>query len=224
LYRVGDIEKSEVSRIDVEQYKPYKAKKRYVIGKGLPDDLKEAWHGYTKITAHTSDETEFLIPKGPNRFHLVGGAKFIHGGAFLQEICIPVIQCKRIREDGQSPVKARKVEINVLTGNNVVKEPRYKITLLQTELLSEKILPRKVKVFFGDKDKNKITNEVSLTFDAETNNDPSCKQVAEFTFSNFATQQSKDFYLWVLDASDDRHVIQPMNYTISIYFQDEFGD
>ena len=40
---------------------------------------------------------EFWIPKGANRFHFTGGARFVHGGAMLQEIVVPVITVRHIR-------------------------------------------------------------------------------------------------------------------------------
>ena len=41
---------------------------------------------------------EFWIPKGANRFHFVGGARFVHGGAMLQEIVVPVITVKHMKD------------------------------------------------------------------------------------------------------------------------------
>ena len=49
------------------------------IGHGLPDN-KDAWKGSTKATAGTVSETDFWVPKGANRFHFVGGSRFVHGG------------------------------------------------------------------------------------------------------------------------------------------------
>src|SRR5690606_23326962 len=65
-----------------------KSKKRYVIGPNLPAN-KDLWHGSTRATADTLSDTQFWIPKGANRFHFVGGARFVHGGAMPQEIVVP---------------------------------------------------------------------------------------------------------------------------------------
>jgi hypothetical protein len=36
----------------------------------------------------------FWIPKGANRFHFVGGSRFVHGGIMPQEIVVPVLTVK----------------------------------------------------------------------------------------------------------------------------------
>jgi hypothetical protein len=40
---------------------------------------------------------EFWIPKGANLFHFVGGARFVHGGAMLQEIVVPVVTVRHVK-------------------------------------------------------------------------------------------------------------------------------
>lgn len=70
-----------------------KAKKRYLLGHALPDNDK-VWHGRTEVTAGVEGGMEFWVPKGANRFHFTGGARFIHGGAMPQEIVVPVIPAR----------------------------------------------------------------------------------------------------------------------------------
>ena len=55
------------------------AKKRYLLGRNLPENDK-AYHGSTAVTAGAGGGMEFWVPKGANRFHFVGGSRFIHGG------------------------------------------------------------------------------------------------------------------------------------------------
>jgi uncharacterized protein (TIGR02687 family) len=57
-----------------------------------------AWKGKVADTAGVSDSSEFLIPKGIQRFHFSGGARFVHGGAMLQEVCVPVLQVKALQK------------------------------------------------------------------------------------------------------------------------------
>ncbi|MEZ6081645.1 MAG: hypothetical protein R3C56_40035 [Pirellulaceae bacterium] len=73
-----------------------KAKKRYLIGYNLPL-YEDAWRGKTEITAKCAGSMEFWIPKGANRFHFTGGARFIHGGAMPQEIAVPVITVRQAK-------------------------------------------------------------------------------------------------------------------------------
>ena len=59
------------------------AKKRYLLGYDLPDH-ELAWRGDTVLTAKAEGGMQFWVPKGNNRFHFTGGARFVHGGAMLR--------------------------------------------------------------------------------------------------------------------------------------------
>ena len=59
------------------------AKKRYLLGRNLPEDDK-AFHGSTATTGGAAGDMQFWVPKGANRFHFVGGSRFVHGGAMPQ--------------------------------------------------------------------------------------------------------------------------------------------
>jgi uncharacterized protein (TIGR02687 family) len=73
------------------------AKKRYLVGYDLPES-ESAWHGSTMATAIAEGGMEFWVPKGTNRFHFTGGARFIHGGAMLQEIVVPIVTVRHKKD------------------------------------------------------------------------------------------------------------------------------
>ena len=77
------------------------AKKRYLLGHNLGDH-EAALHGRTSVTAKADGDMEFWVPKATNRFHFMGGARFVHGGAMLQEIVVPVVHVKHARSGEQA--------------------------------------------------------------------------------------------------------------------------
>ncbi|RIW96392.1 BREX-1 system phosphatase PglZ type A, partial [Acinetobacter baumannii] len=79
LFQQSKLESADRSSLTEKPTNALKSKKRYVIGHGLPES-KEAWKGSTQATAGTLSATDFWIPKGANRFHFVGGSRFVHGG------------------------------------------------------------------------------------------------------------------------------------------------
>ena len=90
------------------------AKKRYLIGHDLPE-TEQTWHGTTLVTAVAEGGMEFWIPKGANRFHFTGGARFIHGGAMLQEIVVPVITVRHKKDKAvRGDTKTTPVTVHVL--------------------------------------------------------------------------------------------------------------
>ncbi|MBL4859984.1 MAG: BREX-1 system phosphatase PglZ type A, partial [Acinetobacter sp.] len=80
LFQQSKLESADRSSLTEKPANTLKSKKRYVIGHDLPES-KEAWKGSTQATAGTLSATDFWIPKGANRFHFVGGSRFVHGGA-----------------------------------------------------------------------------------------------------------------------------------------------
>ncbi len=144
------------------------AKKRYLLGHKLPEN-DCAWHGFTATTASAGGDMEFWIPKGVNRFHFTGGARFIHGGAMLQEVVVPVIEVKHIRGKAAPTTKSKQVAVHVLGTSHKITTPRHRFELLQTEAVSDRVkaITLKVAIYDGDE---AVTNIETVTFDSASDN------------------------------------------------------
>jgi len=116
-----------------------KTKKRYVIGRDLGHS-PQAHHGYTEGTAGAAGGMEFWIPRGTNRFHFVGGARFVHGGAMPQEVVIPLITVTQLRGSKKEQSRIEKVSVQVLGMNHKITTPKYRFELIQTEAVGERRL------------------------------------------------------------------------------------
>lgn len=102
-----------------------KAKKRYLIGTQLGDH-DNVWHGWTAVTSGAKGDMEFWIPKGTNRFHFTGGARYVHGGAMLQEIVVPVVTVRHIKGKDVGGTKTKPVTVHVLgTSHKITTEYFY---------------------------------------------------------------------------------------------------
>jgi uncharacterized protein (TIGR02687 family) len=154
------------SKIDEKPAGTVKAKKRYLIGHNLPDH-ESVWHGRTGITANADGEMEFWIPKGANRFHFAGGARFVHGGAMPQEIVVPVITVKHIKGKSVRDTRTRTVSVHVLGGSHKITTNRHRFELIQVEPVSERIKPvtLKVAVYEGNEP---VTSIETVTFDSSS--------------------------------------------------------
>ncbi len=144
------------------------AKKRYLLGRNLPD-IDEAYHGSTKVSAKAEGDMEFWLPKAANRFHFTGGARFIHGGAMLQEIMVPVITVRHIKGKGKQKTATKQVGVQVLGVNHRITTPKYRFQLLQTEPVSDRVkeITLKVAIYEGGEP---VTNIEKVTFDSPSDN------------------------------------------------------
>ncbi|MBP8289828.1 MAG: BREX-1 system phosphatase PglZ type A, partial [Chromatiaceae bacterium] len=175
------------------------AKKRYLLGHNLPENAK-AYHGLTAVTAGAGGGMEFWVPKGANRFHFVGGARFIHGGAMPQEVVVPVIRVQHVKETGKAvKTKTRTVGVSVLGSNFKITTNRHRFQLIQTEPVVERVKPVTLKVGIYDGDEA-VTNVETLTFDSTSADMNQWKKTLSLTLEGRRFDSKKLFQLILRDA------------------------
>jgi len=196
-----------------------KWKKRYVLGRSLPDS-DQVWHGTTANTARAAGEMEFLIPKGANRFHFTGGARFIHGGAMPQEIVVPVITVRELEGKSAEPTQVRSVPVHVLGGPHRITTSRHRFKLMQMEAVSERVKPLTTTIAVYQSDQA-ITNVETVTFDSESDKvDDRIKSVF-LTLAGRKYDKRTDYQLIVRNA-DTGVEEQRVDVTIDLTFADDF--
>lgn len=152
LFSESAPEETDKSKLTAKPSGTVKAKKRYLIGHDLPDH-EDAWHGKTEITAKCDGGMELWIPKGSKRFHFVGGARFIHGGAMPQEVIVPVITVRQAKSKKTlEKTKTKQVAVSVLGNNHKSTTHAHRFKLVQMEPVSERAKPLTVKIAIYDGD------------------------------------------------------------------------
>ncbi len=136
-------------------------KRRYVLGRGLKQD--PAFRTFQPEQIGLSSDLEVQIPNSIQRIVQPGaGFQFVHGGASLQEIVVPVISIKKGRSD---TVESVNVEIHpesdkITTGQVVVK--LYQSTKVEPNRPARRL---RAGLYFGDQ---LISNEQEMTFDSDS--------------------------------------------------------
>lgn len=167
LFTESAPEETEKSPIKHAPTGAIKTKKRYVLGKDLGVQ-EAAWHGTTAVTSGANDGMEFWIPKGINRFHFQGSRQFIHGGAMLQEIAVPLITIKhRKNVRTNESTKTKQVSVQVLGANHRITTSKHRFQLLQMEAVTDRVKPITLKVAVYDGE-TPVTNIETVTFDSQS--------------------------------------------------------
>lgn len=195
------------------------SKKRYLLGKSLPDHAG-AYHGKTATTAAASGDMEFWVPRGTNRFHFVGGSRFVHGGAMPQEIVVPVIQVTQLKGKSAIKTRTRHVGISVLGSSLKITTSRYRFRLIQTEAVSERIKPLKAKVAIYEGDEP-VTNVETVSFESESSDMNDWRQEVWLTLASQGFDKKKSFQLIVRNAETDVEEAR-MDVTIDLAFDNDF--
>ena len=116
--------------------------RRRVVGKGLKKT--GAFRHFTPEQLDLSSDYEVLIPKGTKRLKLQGsGSRYVHGGATLQEIVVPVVSVTYTKS-GAHEVSHVKLAIQQKT--NKITTNSLSVEIAQTEPTSDKVQARDVRV------------------------------------------------------------------------------
>ncbi len=212
------MEEADKSALSENPEGTLRAKKRYLLGQGIGVNDK-AWSGNTAVTAGTEPEgsLDFWVPKGANRFHFTGGARFVHGSAMPQEIVVPVIA---VRESGSELAKTKVVSISLLGASNKVVTNTQRFEFIQNEAVSERVLPRSVVVSLRDGDKP-ISNEQTVTFDSASQLLDERKRSVLLTVLSGSYDRNKDYFLIARDAATKVEVLRtPLK--VDLAFSNDF--
>ncbi len=220
LFQQKALTKADKTVLSIKPAGTIEAKKRYIIGESLPTD-ESCWKGRMADTANGIGETEFLIPKGAQRFNFIGGARFVHGGVMLQEVCVPMIAISALR--GEKMVQHQKQPVGVVVKTELIKIVNNidKISFIQTDPVGERFVARLVDVFIIDSEGQEVSSRESINFDSQSQSmDERSRDVRlKLMGSQFERHAS---YTLVLENTETQTRYNQYAVTIDLAFQDDF--
>lgn len=200
------------------------AKKRYIVGNNLPSD-EACWKGSINDTAHGSSgssyQAEFLLPKAAQRFHFVGGAKFVHGGAMLQEVCVPVLHVRELQK--KQAAKHEKQPVGVVAATQPIKLVNNidKVRFIQTDPVGECFIARLLDVYIVDAQGNEVSSRETINFDSVSK--VMDERTREARLKLIGSQFDRNAqYTLVLENTEMRTRYSQYAVTIDLAFQDDF--
>jgi uncharacterized protein (TIGR02687 family) len=181
LYQNRPIEESDFASCEAEGDEILCQTRRYVIGKGLKET--PGLRKFTSAELGLAGQVEVLIPKSINRLRLKGsGSRFVHGGATLQEVIIPVVEIKKKRQSDTSVV-----EVEILGGSSsTITAGQLAVTFYQAQAVTDKIKPRSLRAGIYTRDGELISNSHDLTFDITSDNPRDREQQVRFLLTSKA--------------------------------------
>ncbi|SQD78317.1 BREX-1 system phosphatase PglZ type A [Moritella yayanosii] len=164
IYQNSTLEESDFLSKDVTGEILYNDR-RFVLGKGL--SCSNALKRFTAKQLGLAGDVEAVIPKGIQRLRLSGsGSRFVHGGASLQEVIVPVIKIKKKRTSD-----TRMVEVDILRGSSsVITSGQLSVTLYQIEAVTDKTQPRSLRAGMYSETGKLISDRHNVVFDFSAEN------------------------------------------------------
>ena len=139
--------------------------RRFVLGKGLADSA--SLRKFTPEQLGLAGDVEVQIPKSINRLRLKGsGSRYVHGGASLQEVVIPVLIINKKRQSDTSVV-----DVDILTGSSsVITSGQLAAAFYQARPVTDKLQPRILQAGIYTLAGELISDSHNLTFDLTSEN------------------------------------------------------
>jgi uncharacterized protein (TIGR02687 family) len=217
LYQRRPVQESEKRPIPNSEY-IRESKRRYLLTSAkIPEP------GLLHFSLNYAENAFAVIPRGTLRFGIQGaGSQFVHGGASLQEICVPLITYHHKRATKDDEGLARKVNVQVSARERRVTNNRFSLTLVQSEAVEGRWRSRQITVALYNTDSNTpITDVKKIELSSSSPHPSERDNTVRLTIatSNPPTRA----LLIIRDADDDSELVRE-DWTISLSIANDFGD
>jgi hypothetical protein len=152
------------------------------------------------------------------------GSRYVHGGATLQEVVVPILYVARKRAD-----TVTKVEVDILKGSNKITTNIHRIKFFQQKPVGMGIVPRVIKSYFCvvEGDRKKIISDVfSYTFDSEATRAEDREVENKFTISTELRKSTSVYFIIEerVDRSNLWNVLLKIPYTLNLAMENDFDE
>lgn len=144
-------DKTQITEVTMEQ------KSRYYLTESCEDVINVVKFPVSNVSGIEDNSMYVAVPIGTNRFKVQGADyNFVHGGASMQELIIPIIYSSLERTD-----EKRKVDVSLLTRNLSIVSSRMKVQIFQNEAISAENKERTIvcAIYCNDE---KVSNEQTI--------------------------------------------------------------
>jgi uncharacterized protein (TIGR02687 family) len=199
----------------------WKESRRFVIGKNLSGD--SSVKHFTSSQLNLEEGVDVLIPKSINRLRIKGaGSKFVHGGATLQEIIIPLVKISSKRQD-----TITNVDIDIIKSNNQITTNILPISFLQSNLVSNTVLPRKIEAAIYAEDGERLSDQFNYCFDKEEGSERMREvrhnfQLRSKASGKYKNKQVKLILKEPIEGTNKWKEYSSHNFTLNISFTNDF--
>lgn len=219
LYQREALEESD--KIQREQMASIEVKRRYMLSKEKRDvsgqlaiDLSSIIENEQKLTAY--------VPNATIRYKIQGtGVNFVHGGASLQEIVVPLLTFKNKRLGQKGSQAITKVDVKLTSTTRRITNRIFHLDFFQMEKVEEKTAPRTILIHVADSEGNVLSNEETIIADRSNDNSAERTFRIRFVLKTITYDRSKNYYLVVRDAETDA-VTDRVELAISLAHTSEF--
>jgi hypothetical protein len=215
IYTNTPTQDSEFCKLDTTFMETSKVNRRFVIGKNLEEN--SCTEKFTSQELGINGDNDFLITKSINKIRKQGGGnRFVHGGATLQELVIPLLEIKYQRKNVISEVEATIMPISTITTNNV------NVSVYQEEPISDKVKPITIVCGFYGEDGVELSDKHKITLNSSDEENRNRENKLRFTFKEISNKYSGKFIKFTMKKVIENSSEQPIYKTYDVKLQLSF--
>lgn len=212
VYTNKPTQDSEFCKIDTTFMETSKVNRRFIIGKNLEEN--SCTEKFTSNELGINGDNDFLITKSINKIRKQGGGnRFVHGGATLQELVVPLLEIKYHRKNMISEVEATIMPISTITTNNV------NVSVYQEEPISERIKPITISCGFYSEDGIELSDKHKITLNSSDDENRNRENKLKFTFKEISNKYSGKFIKFVMKKVIENSSEEPIYKTYDVKLQ-----
>lgn len=162
------------------------------------------------------DSRTGFTPRDTSRIRVPGGGEnYVHGGATLQEMAVPVLVCKH-RRGGREAENARLV---LLSETRCIANRDFCLDFYQEQPVGDKVRPCTYTLYFEDEDGKEISDRPQIIADRGEENAALRQFPARFHLHPGPYDRQKTYRLVVTNGAD---LPEKTDFVINVIFNDDF--
>lgn len=153
------------------------------------------------------------------------GECYVHGGASLQEMCVPVIQFRNRKGGSAGYVEQQAAMLKLLSTSRRVNSMIFRVEMFQPEAVSGKVLPAEYELVMTDASGNEVSNVIKAHADMTDADETARVTRSQFSLKAGRQYGSKETYYLVCRERGTKQIAWKEEFTIDIAFapMDDFG-
>ena len=179
---------------------------------------------FDALSLNIDGNEKITLAKSINKIRLQGGGhRFVHGGASLQEMVVPLISVKKRRKDDLRVVDVSPVTLpSQITTNSVI------LSFYQEEVVNDKVQALSLKIALYTNDNKLISNTQSYTFDKCDSDDRNREVKLKFDLKQNAGDYSGEYIKLVMkkliEGSSEEPLYKEYKMKLQLSFVNDFDD
>lgn len=219
IYQRDPLEESD--KLAKAEVNPIEMKRRYLLAQSNTEQVGQLAVNMSSIIENTHGLTAYM-PNSTIRYRLQGsGVNFVHGGASLQEVVVPLIIFKNKRAGQKGAQTLEKVQIRLTSSTRRITNSLFSLDFFQSENIEGKIVPRTVVVYMANRDGAVLSDEHTIIGDRNVEHPADRTFKISFAMKSMTYDRNETYYLVMKDA--ETGVIQEkIPFTINLGIINDF--